>query len=142
MKHKIIYGSLIAAFLMISIAFIQPVTARDREPIYEINDTEQDIQNVEQLVEMISNDKQITLILEQIQISTNPDEIYTLLTELETLMMDMDIDPDLIDLLLEKEGTENEIIGKALPDPFGGIQLPWWLLIILAIYFLIIFWPS
>ena len=123
MKKKIIYGSILAAFLMISLAFIQPVSAYEKQSVEIIQTTEIDIQEVESLAEMISSDKQvlslvepllqdrqISCILEQMQVATGPDEMYILLTELETLLMSMDLDPEIGNLLMERYGTEMELI--------------------------------
>ena len=123
MKQKVLFGSVLAAFLMVSIAFIQPVSARGREPIELIQTPEYDMQEVEALAEMISSDKQvlslvepllqdrqISCILEQMQVATGPDEMYFLLAQLETLVMGMDLDPEISSLLLERYGTEMGLI--------------------------------
>ena len=127
MKRKIISGSILAAFLMISIAFIQPVTARGKEPVDLIQTSEIDMQEVEQLVEMLSNDKQvlsyfelfledsqISGILEQMQVVTGPDEMYVLLTQLETVLMTMGLDQEVINLLMESYGAEIAEIGEVI----------------------------
>ena len=157
MKRKIIIGSILAAFLMISIAFIQPVTARGREPVDLMEYPEFDMQEVETLVEMISSDKQvlslvepllqnpqINCILEQMQVATGPDEMFALLTELETVLMDMDLDPEIGNLLMERYGTDIPDIIKDYDD--GG-----WIYILLGIiinliggliaWLIVIFWP-
>jgi len=146
MIKRIIYGSILAAFLMVSIAFIQPVSASDREPVDLIQTPDYNMQEVEALVEMISSDKQIlsfiepllqdeqiSLILEQMQVATGPDEMYVLLTEFETILVEMDLDPELGNILIERYGTENEIIEKTLPGPLEGITVPFWVIILIAI---------
>jgi len=119
MKQKITIGSILAAFLTISMAFIQPVSAQGKEPVDLIQISEYDMQEIQQLVEMISSDKQvqslvepllqdsqIISILEQMQVATGPDEMYAMLTELETILIEMDFDLGLVDLLLERYGPE------------------------------------
>ena len=118
MKKKIIYGSILATFLMVSIAFIQPVSAGNKETIDLIQTPEYDMQEVEALAEMICSDKQvlsyieplledrqISGILEQMQVATGPDEMYALLTELEALLIGMDLDLEVVDLINSRYQT-------------------------------------
>ena len=147
MKRKIISGSILAAFLMISIAFIQPVAAREKQPVEIIQTTEIDMQEVEQLVEMISDDKKIISyfeifleeghisgILEQMQVVTGPDEMYVLLTQLETVLVTMGLDQEIMHLLLESYGTEIAEIGDVIftIDDFKDLTWtpPWWQILI------------
>jgi len=153
MKRKIIYGSIFATFLMVSITFIQPVTACGREPVDIIQNPEQDVQNVEASVEIISNDKQVLIYLEpllqdrqinfllrQIQVVNNLDEINLLLIDFDTLLIDVDLVSELGNILTQRYITEVAFIEGLLHDniDWSVIELPSWVLIILLIWLILV----
>ena len=154
MKRKIIFGSIFTAFLMVSIAFIQPVNAGGREPVDIIENPEKDMQNVGALVEIISNnkqvlnyietllqDRQINFLLRQIQVVNNLDEINLLLLEFETLLTDMDLVSELGNILTQRYITEITLIEGLLHDDnidWSVIELPNWILVILLIWLILV----
>jgi len=160
MKRRVKFASILAASLIISITFIHPITACTKDSIdltHKIENNTQDFESIlkkisrdndiQRKIEPLLQDKQIKCMLEQIKIADNPNERYNLLTELKTILAYRDLNPELLNILIEKYGTEITIIEEFFPNDidWDNIEAPKWVfikIILLIWLILLLLWEK